>query len=205
MPPKGAKKPSGEKGDKSKKKAAKEGEKKGEASPEEVFESPKCRKELKIPKKLENEQDTSLDVDEVVGWALHGKMDCEYPENSKIVRIFTSSTFTGKIIELRSRLIQLLMRDKKRIFQITVDWNLALSHQKFLQNRQPFSNNASFRVAIRATVLLTHWGRVTHICVKKLTIIVSDNGLSPGRRHAIIWTNAEILLIGPLGTNLSEI
>ena len=26
---------------------------------------------------------------------------------------------------------------------------------------------------------LTHWGRVTHICVSKLTIIGSDNGLSP--------------------------
>ena len=45
---------------------------------------------------------------------------------------------------------------------------------------------------------LTHWGRVTHICVSKLTIIGSDNGLSPGRRQAIIWTNAVILLIGPL-------
>ena len=53
--------------------------------------------------------------------------------------------------------------------------------------------------------LLTHWGRVTHICVSKLTIIGSDNGLSPGRRQAIIWTNAGILLIGPLGTNFSEI
>ena len=52
---------------------------------------------------------------------------------------------------------------------------------------------------------LTHWGRVTHICVGKLTIIGSDNGLSPGRRQAIIWTNAGILLIGPLGTNFSEI
>ena len=51
---------------------------------------------------------------------------------------------------------------------------------------------------------LTHWGRVTHICVVKLTIIGSDNGLSPGRRQAIIWTNAGILLIGPLGTNFSE-
>ena len=39
---------------------------------------------------------------------------------------------------------------------------------------------------------LTHWGRVTHICVGKLTIIGSDNGLSPGRRQAIIWTNAGI-------------
>ena len=52
---------------------------------------------------------------------------------------------------------------------------------------------------------LTHWGRTTHICVGKLTTIGSDNGLSPGRRQAIIWTNAGILLIGPLGTNFSEI
>ena len=52
---------------------------------------------------------------------------------------------------------------------------------------------------------LTHWGRVTHICVGNLAIIDSDNVLSPGRRQAIIWTNAGILLIGPLGTNFSEI
>ena len=52
---------------------------------------------------------------------------------------------------------------------------------------------------------LTHWGRVTHICVGKLTIIGSDNGLSPERRQAIIWTNAGILIIGPLRTNFSEI
>ena len=52
---------------------------------------------------------------------------------------------------------------------------------------------------------LTHWGRVTHLCVSKLTTIGSDNGLSPGRHQAIIWTNAGILLIGPIGTNFSEI
>ena len=52
---------------------------------------------------------------------------------------------------------------------------------------------------------LTHWGRVTHLCVNKLTIIGSDNGLSPDWRQAIIWTNAGILLIGPLGTNFSDI
>ena len=80
----------------------------------------------------------------------------------------------------------------------------------------------------------THWGRVKHIYISvfavvnfdapaqtndfqierrqvvslyvgKLTIIGSDNGLSPSRRQAIIWTNAGILLIGPLGTNFSEI
>ena len=53
--------------------------------------------------------------------------------------------------------------------------------------------------------LLTHWGRVTHICVDKLTTIGSDNGLSPGRRQVIIWSNAGILLIRLLGTNFSEI
>ena len=53
--------------------------------------------------------------------------------------------------------------------------------------------------------VLTHWGRVTHICVSNLTTIGSDNGLSPGRCQAIIWTNAGILLIGPLGTNFNEI
>ena len=52
---------------------------------------------------------------------------------------------------------------------------------------------------------LTHWGRVTHICVSKLTTIGSDNGLSAGRRQAIIWTNAGTLLIGTLGTSFSEI
>ena len=53
--------------------------------------------------------------------------------------------------------------------------------------------------------LLIHWGLVTHICVGNLTIIGPDNGLSPGRRQAIIWTNAGILLIRPLGTNFSEL
>ena len=52
---------------------------------------------------------------------------------------------------------------------------------------------------------LTHWGRATHICVGKLTIIGSDTGLSASRRQAIIWTNAGILIIRPLKTNFSKI
>ena len=52
---------------------------------------------------------------------------------------------------------------------------------------------------------LTHWGRATYICVSKLTIIASDNGLSPDRCQAIIWYNAGILSIGLLGTNFGEI
>ena len=46
---------------------------------------------------------------------------------------------------------------------------------------------------------------MTHICVSNLNIIGSDNGLSPGRRQAIIWTNAGILLVVHLETNFSEI
>ena len=46
---------------------------------------------------------------------------------------------------------------------------------------------------------------MTHICVHKITIIGSDNGLSPGRRQATIYTNAGILLIWTLATNFSGI
>ena len=46
---------------------------------------------------------------------------------------------------------------------------------------------------------------MTHICISKLTIIDSDNGLSPGQCQAIIRTNAGILSIRTMGTNFSEI
>ena len=52
---------------------------------------------------------------------------------------------------------------------------------------------------------LTHWGRLMNICISKLIIIGSDNGLLPGRRQDIIWINAQILLIGPLETKFSDI
>ena len=70
---------------------------------------------------------------------------------------------------------------------------------------RPICPGFSVLWAILQGWVLTHWGRVTHICVSKLTTIGSDNGLSPGRRQAIIWTNAGIMIIGPLGTNFSEI
>ena len=53
--------------------------------------------------------------------------------------------------------------------------------------------------------MLTHWDRVTHKCVSKLTIIGSDNGLSPSCCQSIIRTIAGILLIELLGTIFSEI
>ena len=46
---------------------------------------------------------------------------------------------------------------------------------------------------------------MTHIGISKLTIIGLDNGLSPGRREVIIWTNTVILFIRPRGTNFNKI
>ena len=54
-------------------------------------------------------------------------------------------------------------------------------------------------------ILLSHWGQVMHICVSKLTVTGSDNGLLPGQHQVIIWSNAGILLTQPLRTNFSEI
>ena len=53
-------------------------------------------------------------------------------------------------------------------------------------------------------VALTHLPLVAHICVNELGQHWVNNSLSPGRRQAIIWTNAEILSIALLGTNFSE-
>ena len=71
-------------------------------------------------------------------------------------------------------------------------------HQRWLVYRRIYAS-------LGLSCEFTHWARVTHICVNNLIIIGSDYGLSPGRRQAIIWTNAGILFIGPLGTNFSEI
>ena len=54
-------------------------------------------------------------------------------------------------------------------------------------------------------MLLTHWGRVTHKGINKLIITGSDNDLCFAWCQAIIWGNAGILLILPLGTNFSEL
>ena len=84
---------------------------------------------------------------------------------------------------------------------------------KYEQKTMIFFQEDAFENAVckMSAMLFSHWCVNTlrpsdaFICVVDLTIISSDNGLSPGRRQAIIWTNAGILLFGPLGTNFSEI
>ena len=85
---------------------------------------------------------------------------------------------------------------------INFPWYKEMNWNPFIEAWRAGTKSMSMGMA---SVRLTHWGRVTHKCVIKLTIIGSDNGLSPGRRQAIIWTNDGILLIGPLETNFSEI
>ena len=54
-----------------------------------------------------------------------------------------------------------------------------------------------------AELYINHWGRVRHICVSNLTIIASDNFLSPGWRQTIIW--CWNIVNSTLGTHFSEI
>ena len=74
----------------------------------------------------------------------------------------------------------------------------------WVRRRPKSPQNSTNLFSLTPNKSLTHWGRDTHISVSKLTIIDSDNGLSPDRRQTIIWTNTGILLIGILGTNFSE-
>ena len=76
-------------------------------------------------------------------------------------------------------------------------WNVAICHEipappcdripfheaYLIQQKVLIFKNIGSRVLI-------YWGRVKHKCVNKLDIIGSDNGLSPVRCQAIIWTNA---------------
>ena len=54
---------------------------------------------------------------------------------------------------------------------------------------------------------LTHLPLVPHMCVGELgqLSIGLSNGLVPNRQQAITLTNADLLSIGPLGTNFNEL
>ena len=62
-------------------------------------------------------------------------------------------------------------------------WYLSMLSNNLFVMFKSFVNAScvSMCVKLRAVQkVLTHWGQVTHICVSNLTIIGSDNGLSPG-------------------------
>ena len=73
------------------------------------------------------------------------------------------------------------------MFKILVLSNMDFIKCKFL------SNPGYWLLVIQVMACrITHWGRVTHICVGNINIIGSDDGLAPSMRQAIILTNAEI-------------
>ena len=97
-------------------------------------------------------------------------------------------------------------KDSNKMYpQIFIPYYAPYQHQLQPCLQHDISANGHDRMSFPSLPNLTHWGRVMHKCVNELTTIGSDNGLSPGRRQTIIWTNDGILLIGPLGTNFSEI
>ena len=53
--------------------------------------------------------------------------------------------------------------------------------------------------------MLHHWIDWRIYTLINLTLIGSDNGLSPVQRHAIMRNNVESLAVGPLGENLNHI
>ena len=83
----------------------------------------------------------------------------------------------------------------KQADMLKIATSLYRIYTQFIINRCSGNIWYTLKSLIATVLFLTHWGRVTHTCVSKLTI-GSDNGLPPGRRQAIIWTNAGILLVG---------
>ena len=120
---------------------------------------------------------------------LHESRGCE-----DHVRCGGQVTCQGTWLKIGDRRKDRIGENEPGVFWVTWLWDILSA-----------KNGCHFASVSMFWKTLTHWGRVTHICVSKLTIIGSDNGLSPGRRQAIIWTNAGILLIRTLGTNFSEI
>ena len=88
---------------------------------------------------------------------------------------------------------------KRTIFILQIQQYHSCSYEN---NNKPL--DYQYTCYVGTYIMLTHWGRVTHICVGNLTIIVSYNGLSPDRCQVIIWAIAGIVLIGSLDTYFSE-
>ena len=101
---------------------------------------------------------------------------------------YTFSNIYTNFVWIQSNHVELLWLFSNRLMIKWTNFSMP-SHKLFCRRYYKF---IEFR--------LTHWGWVTHICVGKLIIIGSDNGLSP----IIIWTNAGLLSIGPLRTYFSE-
>ena len=92
-------------------------------------------------------------------------------------------------------------RSLKSVWKLHI-WNfIQISQEPMSFNVKPCKHMCS-----DYQLFFTHWGRVTHICVSKLTIMGPDNGLSPGRHHHLnqCWNNVNSTLGNKLQWNLNR-
>ena len=84
---------------------------------------------------------------------------------------------------------------RQRRHAVVWDASVGQLYQRLIQKINPLNSLRPTDAYMRQYQLIYHFW---------FLIIGSDNGLSPGRHQAMIWTNARILLTGPLETNFSD-
>ena len=131
------------------------------------------------------------------------------PSNNHLRTITHKSHHSHQLLKLASKYLTEISYKFSRAHWVNPNFDEKFSSQKCLmmviRPAAGVNVSTSFHRILKSTLnSLIYWGRATHICVSKLSTIGSDNGLSPGRRQAIIWTSAGILFIQSLGTNFSE-
>ena len=106
---------------------------------------------------------------------------------------------TNKITEI---LVQLVLMLFNIFFGVTKCWDHFETWRLWPVKSESF---IVFKECTSIWTVLTHRGRVMHICVSKISQHWFKNGLSPARLQAILWTNADSLSMRPLGSKFSEI
>ena len=150
-----------------------------------------------IPGNLEcaNSADTSNSMEFHGTWRMPISLTREVPWNSMdlYAPISMTRTFQWSFMEFRG------------------PWTAPISLTRAVSwNSSPIGSKPSIYLHLMNIYFplhwMTHWGQMTQIGFSKLTTLTdSVDGLSPGRRLVIIWTEAVIVLTGPLWTNLIDI
>ena len=140
----------------------------------------------------------------IVKWILRNKYQWHFNQNAKTS--IEENTFEYGVCDmspilLRGQFVKGICNSPSFQNSPSVFQNMV---SKWLATLLPASQKQYLNILVNYHIFLlieAEW----RICVSKLSILGSDNGLSPGRRQAIIETNAGILLIWALGTHFSEI
>ena len=92
-----------------------------------------------------------------------------------------------ELVKKTNKLMYVLRNPKWcKDYQTTGHTTSLLCDNSVIFLHMPFQHSTKVLPSKHTQPILTHWGRVTHICVSKLSILGSDNGLSPGWCQAII-------------------